>query len=407
MNNKLHAPEGTFDLMPEEVRIKRRIEKVLMKTFEGYGYKEIETPAFEYFDVFEGNFCGTRPEMMFRFFDVDGRLLTLRPDLTTPAVRLASTKIHGDGFPVRLCYVGHAFRNNETVYGAKMKEFTQAGIELFGVNSPMADAEVIAATIDSLSAAGLEDFCMEIGQVAIFRELVKAARIDETASEQLREYIDNKDVLSVRHLLKEYQVSEGIRELLFDLPNLFGGAEVFDRVKTDIVPAWQAVENLRMVYDRLQADGYEKFLSIDLGMVQSLDYYTGIIFKGFTKHMGFSVCTGGRYDNLCGAFGRPRPATGVAIGVDRLQSVLSRQNKFDFEKPEIIVVAFESGAEQSAAKVLKKVRGDGACGVLSLTDNPVLEARHAEACKLITAKAAGGFEIWDMKTGEKKTVLEI
>jgi len=405
MNNyKLHAPEGTYDILPGEMKMKRQIENVIMNTFSGFGYKEIQTPIFEYMEVFEGNTGSIKQESMFKFFDSDGHILVLRPDMTTPAVRLAATKFSEDKFPLRLSYIGHAFRNNETVYGARLKEFTQAGIELLGVNSALADAEVIAATIEALKSTGLSDFQIEIGQVEFFKGLIECAGIDEKQAEQLRKYIDSKDFLAVSEMVEKLSMPENIKALFSMLPSLFGGSDVLNSVYSQIPDgkAREAVKNLKEVYEKLCDLGYLKYISIDLGMVQSLDYYTGIIFKGFTKHMGFSVCGGGRYDNLSDEFGKPCAGAGVAIGVDRLISALSRQNKEDINVSSDYLISCEEGAEKFAAKVAKDLREQGFVVEQNILNNTSDEALKKGIKNIIMVFKSGKFEIYNLVDGSKK-----
>lgn len=324
---KLHTPDGTFDVMPSELKQKRQTENCIMDVFEKAGYLEVETPSFEYFDVFKNSSGSISDESMFKFFDSHGKTLALRPDMTTSAARLAATKFPTDQFPLKLCYKGHAFRNNETVYGVMTKEFTQAGIELYGDASPNADAEVIKTTINALLSTGLSDFQIEIGHAGLFKGLMHYAGVDNFIAEQLRVFIDLKDSFSVKQLIASVDMPEDARYLISNLPYMFGGVDVLDKYTFPKGEAADAINNLKSICSLLCDMGFEKYISIDLGMVKKLDYYTGTIFNGFTRNMGYSVCGGGRYDNLCAEFGKPYPATGVAIGIDRLLTALHRKER--------------------------------------------------------------------------------
>lgn len=169
---KLHTPIGLSDILPEECEKKKEVENIINDVFISMGYKEIETPAFEYYDVFAGGSGQISQENMFKFFDEKGRILTLRPDITTSIARVCATKLHEENLPMRLCYTGNVFRAEKTE-GVRQREFTQSGIELLGSDTPNADAEVIAAAIESLLAVGISDFRVEIGQVAFFNGLVE------------------------------------------------------------------------------------------------------------------------------------------------------------------------------------------------------------------------------------------
>lgn len=324
---KLHTPDGTYDVMPGELKQKREAERCIMNTFEEAGYLEIETPSFEYVDVFKASSESISEENMFKFFDKDGKTLALRPDITTSAARLATTKFSDTDLPLRLSYIGHAFRNNDTVYGVQIKEFTQAGIELYGDPSPAADAEIISATIKALLATGLSDFQIEIGHAGLFKGLMNYAGIDDANAEKLREFIDIKDSFSLTELLASIDIPADAKNLISELPYMFGDIDILDKYTFPEGEAQSAISSLKIICDTLCREGYEKYISVDLGMVKRLDYYTGTIFNGFTRHMGYSVCGGGRYDNLCAEFGKPYPATGVAIGIDRLLTALYRRER--------------------------------------------------------------------------------
>lgn len=323
-NWKLHTPNGVNDILPEECAVKKEIESTIWSVFSSIGYKETETPTFEYYDCYDGLGGQISQENMFKFFDEQGRILALRPDFTTSIARMAATKVSDSKLPLRYLYTGNVFRVEQT-QGARQREFTQSGIELIGSYSPAADAEVISAAMEAVMAVGIEDFSMEIGQIAFFNGLVRQAGLDEKSTEKLRERIDSKDSVGIKAITDKLDIDEKIKKLIIDLPYLFGGAEVFEKAYVDGLNETSkvALDNLKRIYELLCLYGFEKYVSIDLGMLESIDYYTGSIFKCYTHGVGFPVCAGGRYDNLMGQFGAPKGAVGAAIGVNRLMSVLS------------------------------------------------------------------------------------
>ena len=358
-NLRLHTPEGTSDSLPNEALNKRTICSRIMEVFTGYGYAEVVTPTFEYYDVFADEMGLLSQEAMLKFFDPEGRILTLRPDLTTPLARMTATKLEGD--VQKLWYVGNVFRNHKK--SIRPKEAVQAGIELIGVGTADADAEVIAMTIHALQACGLQDFQIEIGQVDIFKDLMKQTGLDETVTEQIRIFIDQKNILGVQELLEHHSISNELAQIIMEMPSMFGGIEVLEQAEAlQLSPRSRAaIANLREVYDILCDYGLADFVSIDLAMVQSIDYYTGIIFKGFARGLGFEVCTGGRYDTLLSRFGTQRSATGAALSVDLLAAALFRQGN---EKQEFRIDALVCGGfyERKAARTLAaKLR---ACGLV-------------------------------------------
>ena len=320
---KIHTPAGVSDILPDECEKKKETESVLWSVFSAAGYREVETPSFEYYDCYAGEGGELSQETLYKFFDEQGRILALRPDFTTSIARMAATKLADAPMPQRYLYSGNVFRI-EQCEGARRREFTQCGIELIGSYAPAADAEVIAAAMEAVLAAGIEDFTMEIGQVAFFNGLVEQAGLDQTTTEKLRERIDSKDSVGIKAIADKLGIDEDIKKLLVELPYMFGDMSVLEKA---YVPGLNetsraALDNLKRIYELLCLYGFEEYISIDLGMLQSIDYYTGSIFKGYARGLGFPICGGGRYDNLMGRFGRPAGAVGVALGVNRILAAL-------------------------------------------------------------------------------------
>lgn len=340
-----HTPAGLTDILVDECEMKYNLETTARKIFADYGYHMVQPPTFEYYDVYDA--AVTKSENMFKFFDVNGRMLALRPDLTTSVARMAATKPLGE-LPYRIAYSGSAFRNDEAFSNARQREFSQVGIELIGNSAVEADAEVIEIAVDALLKFGISDFQIDMGQVEYFKGLTNLAGLDEAQSDALRQKINDKDFVAIESMVEELKLDERIGEIFLELPKMFGGIDVVyaaleNPVLDDCCAA--ALRNLVQVYEMLSQKGLEKYLAIDLSMVPNLDYYTGIIVKGFAKGIGFPVCSGGRYDNLTAKFGRQLPATGVAIGIERVMTVLSEaDNKNAVEKQsEYITVALAKG----------------------------------------------------------------
>ena len=361
---KLHTPSGMSDIMPAECAKKREIENTFWSVFASFGYAEVEMPMFEYYDVYADNSGqvsrGLEQESMFKFFDERGRILALRPEMTTSIARMAATKTEGAPLPLRFCYTGSVFRS-ERAYGARQREFTQSGIELIGEKSPKADAEVIAAAIEALLAVGLREFHIEIGQVAFFNGLTAQAGLDADAVEKLRERIDSKDKFGIKELTEKLDIDESIKSLMIELPYLFGGMEVFERANAPKLceMSKNALENLKAIYETLIGYGFEKFVSIDLGMLQSIDYYTGSIFKCYTHGVGFPICAGGRYDNLVRKFGRDLPAVGIAFGVNHILSIFGKNGFGEgINAPRTLIFA-EEGATDASYDLSYNLRVNG------------------------------------------------
>ncbi len=356
-NWKLHTPNGVNDILPEECAVKKDIESTIWSVFSSIGYKEVETPTFEYYDCYAGLGGQISQEKMFKFFDEQGRILALRPDFTTSIARMASTKVVSDGAPLRYLYTGSVFRVEQT-QGARQREFTQSGIELIGSYAPSADAEVISAAMEAVMAVGIEEFSMEIGQIAFFNGLVAQAGLDEESTEKLRERIDSKDSVGIKTITDKLDIDEKIKNLIVDLPYLFGGEEVFEKAYVEGLNEVSkiALDNLKRIYELLCLYGFEKYISIDLGMLESIDYYTGSIFKCYTHGIGFPICAGGRYDNLMGKFGAPKGAVGAAIGINRLISALGKK---DINDVSASLVFAETNAEGIGYDIAYNLRVNG------------------------------------------------
>ena len=344
-NRNTHTPEGLTDVLVEECETKFRIESTAREVFVHHGYHMVQPPTFEYYDVYDA--AVTKPENMFKFFDNNGRMLALRPDLTTSVARMAATKPLGD-LPYRIAYSGSAYRNDEAFSNTRQREFSQVGIELIGNDGIDADAEVIGIAAEALIKFGIADFQIDLGQVDYYKGLSEEAGLSEAVSDSLREKINDKDFVAIDNMLEELDISDELKEFFRELPKMFGGIEI-------VVSALQnkslndksknALENLMQVYNALKNSGFENYLAVDLSMVPNLDYYTGIIVRGFAKGVAFPVCSGGRYDNLTEKFGRRLPATGIAIGVERIMSALSsvQEGSINSEKSDYITVALAKG----------------------------------------------------------------
>ena len=344
-NRNAHTPEGLTDVLVEECETKFKIESSAREVFVHHGYHMVQPPTFEYYDVYDA--AVTKPENMFKFFDNNGRMLALRPDLTTSVARIAATKPLGP-LPYRIAYSGSAYRNDEAFSNTRQREFSQVGIELIGDDGIDADAEVIGIAVEALIKFGISDFQIDLGQVDYYKGLSEAAGLSENASDRLREKINDKDFVAIDGMLKELEISDELKNVFSELPKMFGGIEIVtDALQNKELndKSKKALENLMQVYDALKKKGLESYLAIDLSMVPNLDYYTGIIVRGFARGVAFPVCSGGRYDNLTEKFGRRLPATGIAIGIERIMSALSNthDNNTDNESSGYITVALAKG----------------------------------------------------------------
>ena len=351
--NKRHTPVGVNDILEKECAARREMTGRIHKVFKGHGYFEVQTPTYEFAEIFSSENKQSSTKHL-KFFDRSGALLTMRPDITAPIARVAATKMSHCATPYRLCYFGQAYTDTESYSGALQNEFTQAGIELIGIKSANADAEVIAVTIEALLAVGLSDFQIELGQAEYFKGLMSRAGLSGDIEEEFRLLIHKKSVVAVEDLANNYISDETLRQTVLELSNKFGDVSLLEDRAGLGKRECSALDNLIEIYDVLCKYGYERYITIDLGLVSGLDYYTGVIIKGFARGIGFPICKGGRYDNLIGEFGKDLPATGVAIGIDRLISVLPEK---DTSVHADTIVCYNRTAQERALSVAKALRG--------------------------------------------------
>ena len=324
----LHTPEGVRDIYGDEYARKSKVSEEVLGQIHSYGYEDIQTPAFEFFDVFSNEIGTTPSRELYKFFDKDGDTLALRPDFTPSIARCAAKYFMEDSTPLRLCYSGNTYTNNSNLQG-KLKEMTEIGAELISDDSVYADAEEIALLISSLQRAGLNDFQISVGNAEYFKGLCEYAGIDEETELKLKNFIAGKNYFGAEDLLVDCGISDDKRTLLLRVMDLFGSDEkILDQALESITceRSKEAVIHLKDVYDVLCRYGVEKYVSFDLGMLSKYNYYTGIIFKAFTYGAGDAIAKGGRYDSLLRQFGKNAPAIGFVIVIDDLMNAMSRQN---------------------------------------------------------------------------------
>lgn len=366
MKNLLHTPEGVRDIYDRECARKNIVEQRILRQMQLFGYSAIETPMFEFFDIFAKERGSVSDREMYKFFDRYNNTVVLRPDMT-PAIARCVTKFYGEEtMPQRLCYLGHTFTNSAS-YKGRLYEVTQSGAELIGDDSAQADAEMIAMVIQSLRSAGLKEFQVELGEVEFFRGLLEEAGISEEEGDELRELIENKNYFGVEDYISNVLKKADFKDVFLKLPELFGSVDNIRQAKemTKNQRAQSAIDRLEKVHQILKEYGLTEYISYDLGMLSKFSYYTGIIFKAYSYGIGDYMVSGGRYDKLLVQFGRDISAIGFAITIDRLMSALSSQRvEFDTSAADVLVV-YEEQRTGEAVQVLTRYRriGKRAMGV--------------------------------------------
>lgn len=315
---QISTPEGTRDLLFAPARRLRAVEQRVRQSLEDRGYSEVITPAIEYYDVFAQANPAVGQENMLKIIDRAGRICVARPDNTTPIARIAATRLEGAELPVRLYYSQKVFRSIAEGHGHK-SEFLQVGAELIGSDGLEADLDILTAAFSALEQAEAGSFRIELGHAEIYKALIEALGVDEQTAEDIRRLIENKSFAALGDALAPYQGSAAYQALCA-MPQLFGGVEVLDQVEhmTGNMRVLAAVAYLRRVYTALEQAGFGESVIIDLGLVHEMDYYTGIMFRGYLGGAGAAILAGGRYNALCAKFGRDLPAAGFGIDVERI-----------------------------------------------------------------------------------------
>ncbi len=376
------------DIYGEEFITKERAENAVKECMRHYGFLQIKTPTFEYYDIFNSERGTVSERDMFKFIDRDGETLVLRPDMTPQIARCVAKYYRDDKLPVRLFYHGNTFLNNDG-YRGKLKEITQIGAELVNEGGVSADAEMIALMIDCLDSMGLKDFQIEVGNADFFRGLCDAAGFDSDETDELRMLIEAKNLFGVEELLSQKNIDETIKEMFTRLPLQFGSIDfVRDfKKKTDNPRALSALERLEAIYDKLCAYGKEGYVSFDLGMLTLYDYYTGVVFKAYTHKTGEPIAAGGRYDKLLSQFGKPAPAIGIAIYTDYALAAMARQNIIPKTVRDVTLILFDERFEEKAVKIANGFRKDSLKAVLLKKDSSVSDKEYeAYAARIL----AGG-----------------
>lgn len=358
----LHTPEGVRDIYGEECARKEATATTILSVFKQYGYRSIQTPAFEFFDIFNKERGSVASRDMYKFFDRDGNTLVLRPDITPSVARCAAKYYMFEDMPLRLCYQGNIFINHHS-YRGNLKEMTILGAEMINDTTSDADAEMLAMLINCLLKSGLKEFQAEVGLVDYFNGLMEDAGLDRDEQDQLRLLIEQKNYFGVEELLNTKTMDPSVKDALLNMPKMFGGFEQLEKARrmTSNERALQALERLEKLYGILSVYGLEKYVSFDLGMIGKYEYYTGIIFKAYTYGTGTPIATGGRYDRLLSQFGKDAPAIGFGIYLDELMTAINRQKlpvKNDYQQTVLLYDRKQKAAAIQLAEALRNGKKD-------------------------------------------------
>lgn len=373
MTGLLETPYGTRDFLPAEAAAKRITEQKIFELFTSYGYAEVVTPAMEFLETLTTSGGRAIEPNLFKMFDGKNRTLALRHEMTTPIARLAVSRLKDSPLPLKLSYNTNVFRFRTNQPGRQC-EFYQAGVELLGVSNAFADAEIVALAAQALSVAGLHDFKICLGQVEFASGLMETLPTDVQA--QIKSAIERHDIVALNNL--------DIDDALKKIPTLQGGREVLNAAQTlaDNDRSRRALNNLAEIYRLLEIYGAADKITFDLGLIRDFEYYTGMVFEAYAHGVGYSLAGGGRYDNMLQDFGTACPATGFALGIERILDARQFQGVDEPARAKDFYVSFAAGHEDAAIRKAAELRAAGKVVEMSLTPQtkPDAEQSCAEKC---------------------------
>lgn len=362
------TPEGTRDLLFEDCAAVRTVENRLQKIFKAKGYSEVITPGLEFYDVFNMKSRYFPQETMYKLTDNKGRLMVVRPDSTMPIARMTASRLREQTLPVRLCYSQSVYRNKPSMRG-RSDEIRQTGIELIGSDSKRAELEILGNALEVLSSFQTTGFRLELGHIGFFKALVNELDCSSDDVENIRGLIEVKNYPALNDFLDSFGDNKAA-EALRKLPRLFGGEEVFEEARS-LYPSAEAaavLEELKNTYESISQFGCKGMITIDLGLVNRMDYYTGTVIKGYIEGCGDAVLSGGRYDKLLSEFGCDLPAAGFAVNVDAVAR--TEMKKVSFAPVPVDVIVFgENGYEVKAAVHSRQLISDGLTAETAVFDN--------------------------------------
>lgn len=372
MTGLLETPYGTRDFLPLEAAAKRAVEQKIFELFSSFGYEEVITPTMEYLETLTTSSGQMIEPHLFKMFDRNNRTLALRNEMTTPIARLAVSRLKNSPLPLKLSYNTNVFRFRTNQPGRQC-EFYQAGVELLGVSNAFADAEIIALAAQALSVSGLKNFKICLGQVEFVNGLMNNLPPDVQA--QIKSAIERHDIVALKNL--------DVDDVLKKIPTLQGGLEVLNAAKSiaNNERSRRALENLSEIYSLLEIYGVSDKITFDLGLIRDFEYYTGMVFEAYAPGVGYSLAGGGRYDHMLKDFGAACPATGFAVGIERVLDARKYQGMVEDLAVKNFYLSYASGQENAAIRKAAELRAAGKVVEVSLTAQSKSDAEKSCAEK--------------------------
>lgn len=381
-NSVLKIPYGTRDFLPAEAAGKRVVETRLAELFAQWGYEEVVTPSIEYLDTLGLGSSQNIGDHLFKLFDKSNQTLALRHEMTTPIARLVSTRLQDSPLPLKLSYISSVFRYEQTQAGRQC-EFYQAGVELMGPGSPATDAEVVALAVTGLLRSGLTEFTVCLGQVEFLNGILNQYRLSSQEQEDLKAAMERRNLVELNQLVDELNLPENAKQVLKELPLLNGGEDLLKRAYDMALneQSRRALDNLAEIYRLLKAYKVEQYVRFDLGIIRDFSYYTGMVFEVYAPGLGYPLCGGGRYDHLLADFGTACPATGFALGIERILLAIERQKLPMHSLPRDVYVGYAAGKETTAIERAAQLREQGKSVELAVSSQTEAAAKESQQAK--------------------------
>ena len=392
------------DMIYDENKVRKDLSEKISALYEKRGYGCVVTPALEYYDVFNFDSQTIPEENMFKLTDKSGRLVVMRPDNTTPMARIAATRLKNAPRPLKLCYNQNVFRISKD-YSGKRSEFAQTGIEIIGGDSKMADIEAVVTALRTLREisdfyGGSVNYKLELGHAHFCKAILDAANISDDARELMTKYIGAKNSSSIEMVCADFDIPKELMEKVRQIPRLYGTKSVIAQARQlceGVEKAEKALDYLEYIYDVLDENGFSENISIDLATVNDMDYYTGVVFRGYIDYTGEAVLGGGRYDNLMSNFGSDETATGFGVNLSVVSDKLSRAVGMACDEEKKILVHY--GSKALLAKALNYLENCGSICVLSCFEksgDAVEYAKNSGICKVVEITESGISEVWSV-----------
>ena len=382
MSEILETPYGTRDFLPREAAAKRTIENKLAKLFAEFGYEEVVTPTMEFLETLTKSGGLEIESNLFKMFDQNNRTLALHHEMTTPIARLAVSRLKNLPLPLKLSYNTSVFRFRKN-QPERQCEFYQAGVELLGVSNAFADAEIIALAAQSLKVAGLKDFTICLGQVEFSNGLMEENNLSAAAKTEIKNAIERHNIVELEKFVDALQLDKAAADSLKKIPKLHGGFEILAKARALVKnkKSLDALKNLEDIYTLAEIYGVADKIIFDLGIIRDFEYYTGMVFEAYAPGVGYSLAGGGRYDNMLKDFGSACPATGFALGIERILTACERQGIFNDFQAKNIYIGYNEKNIDAAIKKASELRAAGKTVELSLTPQTFDAAKISQAEK--------------------------